>query len=315
MTPRTAERLVRLYPHCWRIRYGREYAALLEEHPCSFTILVNILWSAGKAHIQSAMSHQRIQSIAAGWIWSAWMLSILAGLILYGMVDDSPMVTAMVHSAIFAGSWKLIQAGCLLAAAAIAAAGFPILCSAVLAAMRERQRRSFLSLSIPVLSVLVLIAWIASVLIVTGGHWAASPWAVSFVRPDWPSEAIRWMTGAISTALMVTVCVTSAVSVSQIMRVGQFPELRISFSGLNLQIAPLSFAAALVPWAAAGMFLMLSGVVVWGISANALAFRATFGPLGLSGLTSWVLSTILFGIAAAMSAHATWRSRTLNADQ
>jgi hypothetical protein len=315
MTPRTAELLVRLYPRCWRSRYGREYAALLEEHPFSLTILVNILWSAGEARMQSAMSQQRNQGIAAGWIWSAWMIAILAGVILYGMVDDSPLVAAMGQSAIFAASWKLIQAGCLLAAAAIATAGFPLLCSAALAAVRERQRRIYLRLSIPVLSALVLIAWIASVLVLTGGHWAASPWAVAFSRPNWPSEPIRWITGAISAALLVFVCMASAVSVSQILCAGQFPELRISFFGLNLRLKPLSFAAALAPWAATGMFLMLSGVVVWGFMANRLAFRATCGPLGLSGLTSWILSTILFGFAAAMSAQGAWRSRMLPTDR
>lgn len=314
MTPVTAERLMRLYPRWWRRRYGREYTALLEQHPFSFTIVVNVLCSAGKTHMHTAMSQQRNQGIAAGWIWSAWMVAILAGLILYGMVDDSPLMTAMGHNAIFAGSWKLIQAGCLVAAAAVAAAGFPLFCSAVLAAVRERRRRIYLRLSIPVLCVLVLIAWIASVLIVTSGHWAASPWAVAFSRPNWPSEPIRWITGAVSAALLVITCMASAVSVSQIMRAGQFPELRISLSRFKLRLTPLSFAAALVPVAATGMLLMLSGAVVWGFMANRLAFRATGGPLGLSGLTSWILSTTLFGFAAVMSAHAAWRSRTFPTD-
>jgi hypothetical protein len=63
---------------------------------------------------------------------------------------------------------------------------------------------------------------------------------------------------------------------------------------------------------------MLAGAVVWGCSAihiSALVFRSLSGPLGLSGLASWILSTIIFGLAAAISAQAAWRSRTLTPDR
>lgn len=317
MTSKTAARLVRLYPRYWRTRYGQEFAALLEQHPSSFKTFANVLWSAGEAHMQAAISHERNQGIVVGSIWSAWILAVVAGLILYGMVDDSPLLAAMDQSSIFAASWKLIQAGCVLAVSAIVIAGVPLASSIGLYAVRERRRGVYLRLAIPFVSVFALVAWIAAVLICTGGHWAASPWAVAFSRPDWPSHSVRWITGSISAVLLLLGCFASAASVSQVLRGSQFPQLRIAFPGVTFQLNPLSFVAALVPWAAVGMFAMLAGVVVWGSIAShpAMVFRSASGPLGLSGLASWILSTIILGFAAAISAQAAWRSRALTADR
>jgi hypothetical protein len=173
-----------------------------------------------------------------------------------------------------------------------------------------------LRLAAPFISFLALVGWMTAVLIFTGGHWAASPWAVAFSRPDWPSESVRWITGAISAALLVLGCFASAVSVSQVLRDSQFPDLRIALPGVNFGVKPLSFATALAPWVAGGIFIMLMGVAVWGCIASrvsAVVFRSPSGPLGLSGLASWILSTIILGLAAATSAHAAWRSR-LTAD-
>jgi hypothetical protein len=313
MTSRTAARLVRLYPRCWRTRYGQEFAALLEQHPFSFKILANVLWSVGEAHMQAAISRERNHGIIVGSVWSAWMIAVVAGLILYGMVDDSPLLAAMGQSSIFAASWKVIQAGCVLAVSAIVMAGLPLALSIGLCAVRERRRGVYLRLAIPFISAFALVAWVAGVLILTRGHWAASPWAVAFSRPDWPSDSVRWITGSITALLIVLGCFASATSVSQLVRGGQFPELRFAFPGINVRVNPLPFAAALAPWAAAGIFVMLTGAVAWGYTASrqsALVFRSSSGPLGLPDFASWILSTVILGFAAAISARAAWRSQS-----
>ncbi|GGG71211.1 hypothetical protein [Edaphobacter dinghuensis] len=311
MTSSTAARLVRFYPRRWRTRYGQEFAALLEQHPISFKIVTNVLWSAGEAHMQAAMSQERNQGNVVGSVWSAWMIAVIAGLILYGMVDDSPLLAAMGQSSILAASWKMIQAGCVLAVSALVVAGLPLAWSIGLNAIRKRRRSIYLQLAVPLISITVFIAWIAAVLAFTNGHWAASPWAVAFSRPDWPSYSVRWITGAISAALLILCCSASAASISQLIRGDQFPELHLALPGIDVKLHPLSFAAALSPLAAAGIFVMLMGVVVWGYSAihlSALAFHNSRGPLGLSGVASWILSTIILGLAAAISAPAAWRS-------
>jgi hypothetical protein len=318
MTSRTAARLARLYPRCWRVRYGREFAALLEQYPFSLKTLANVLWSAGEAHMQATVSQERTQGVIVGSVWSAWMIAVVAGLILFGMVDDSPFVAAMDQSSILTASWKIVEAGCALAVSAMVVTGLPLAWSISLYALRERKRGVYLRLAIPFISAFALVAWMVAVLISTRGHWAASPWAVAFSRPDWPSDSVRWITGSISAALLVLGCFASAASVSQLMRGITFPNLRIVSAGVNVQVNPLSFAAALAPWAATGILVMLTGVVVWGCIAShlsAVVFRSPSGPLGLSGLASWILSTAILAFAAAVSARAVWRSRALAADR
>ena len=318
MTSRTAARLVRLYPRCWRTRYGEEFAALLEQHPLSLKTFVNVLGSAGAMHMRPAISsHESKQGIIVGSVWSAWMMAVVAGLILYGMVDDSPLLIAMDQSSMFAAGWKVIQAGCVLTVSAIVIAGLPLASSIGRSALRERRHGICLRLAIPFISLLALVGWMTAVLIFTGGHWAASPWAVAFSRPDWPSDSVRWTTGAISTLLVVLGCFASAASISQLLRDNRFPDLQIALPRVNFRMKPLSFAAALAPWAAAGIFVMLMGVVVWGYIASrlsAVVFRSFSGPLGLSGLASWILSTIILGFAVIISARAAWRSRATRAD-
>jgi hypothetical protein len=282
MTSKAAALLAGLYPRCWRVHYGKEFAALLEQHPLSLKTLANVLWSAGEAHMQAAISHEHNQGIVVGSIWSAWMIAIVAGLIVCGMVDDSPLPAAMGQSLIFATSWKVIQAGCVLAASAILIAALPLASSIGIYLARERRRGVYLRVAIPFLSGLALVTWMASVLIATGGHWGASPWAVAFSRPDWPSEYVRWTTGSISAALLLLACFSSAASISKLVRGCQLPDVRISLPGIEVQVKPLSFASALSPWAAGGIFTMLAGVVVWGYSAirvSPIVIRCAIGPL------------------------------------
>lgn len=221
--------------------------------------------------MQAAISRERNQGIIAGSVWSAWMMAVVAGLILYGMVDDSALLATMNQSFIFAASWKVIQVGCVLAVLAIAVAGLPLALSIGLHAIRQRRRGIYLRFAIPFFSLFALIAWIAAVLMYTGGHWAASPWAVAFSRPDWPSDSARWITGSISAALLVLGCFASAASISQVLRNNQLSDLRVAFAGINVQLNPLSIAAELAPWAATGVFVMLTGVVVWGCIACRLS--------------------------------------------
>lgn len=316
MTSRTAERLVRLYPRGWRARYGEEFAALLEQHPFSFKNLANVLWSAGEAHMRTPISHQRNQGQVIGSVWTAWMIAVVAGLILYGMVDDSALLAATNQSFFFAASWKMIQAGCALAILAIGVAGLPIASSIGLLAIRERRRDIYLQIAIPFISIFALVVWIAAVLMFTQGHWAASPWAVTFSRPDWPSDSTRWITGSITAILLLLGCFASSASISRVLRNSDLPHLRLPSTGINVEIKPLSFASALLPWVATGIFVMLAGVTAWGcfaIHLSAIAFHGLKGPLGLSGLLSWIFCVIAFALASAISAKAAWRVRHLSA--
>ena len=51
MNPRLARLLVRLYPHAWRERYGREFEELLQDGDGSLRASTNVIWSALYEHI------------------------------------------------------------------------------------------------------------------------------------------------------------------------------------------------------------------------------------------------------------------------
>jgi hypothetical protein len=316
MTPAAASRLLRLYPAAWRQRYGDEFAALLEDHAFSFRTLLDVLWSAAEARLDPPDPGQREPAALGAWMWWAWMLALAAGMVLYGMVDDSPL-SAPHAGSLLQGSWLGIEMGATLAGAAILLAGLPLAWSLLRYAVSAGRRDLLLRLAFPFAAALAFAGWVTAVVVWTGGHWGASPWAVAFFRPDWPAAGFRWTTASISAGLLVLGLAGSAVSVAQAMRRSDFPALRVSGPGARVELQPLRFAAALAPWAAAGMLLMLVSAASWGLAAirhATTAFQASSGPLGLGAFATWLLSLMLFAAAAALSARSAWRARSLRFD-
>ena len=317
MSPATAARLLRLYPSGWRGRYGTEYAVLLEDHPLSVKTFLDILCSAYEEHMSSFGSSKREPAGVGSAIWCAWMAALAAGMILYGMVDDSPFVAAMQGDFFFRSCWIGVEIGSVVAAAAIALGGVPLAFSAFRYALTTRRRDILIRLASPLMMALVLFGWVVTVAIWTGGHWGPSPWAVAFSNAGWPSETFRWITGSISAVLLLFAFGSSAVGISQALHRSEFPEVRFSLPGAKLRIAPLRFAFSLAPWAAAGLVLMFVSVALWGLTASRSAadiFHGRFGPLGLSSSSSWFVSVLLFGAAAAFSVGAARHSMAFRFD-
>ncbi len=131
MSPAAAARLLRLYPAHWRTRYGVEFAALLEDYPLSLRTLLNAVSLALEAHLDALGSTENPGGALAGRMWCAWMLAVAAGLALYGVVDDSPFVNAMHGNLFLRLCWQGLEAGSLVAAAALALGGIPLVWSAI----------------------------------------------------------------------------------------------------------------------------------------------------------------------------------------
>ena len=317
MKPAAAARLARLYPARWRERYGGEFAALLEDHPRSLTVLMDIICSALEAHMESWQLERTKPAGMSAVLWCAWMAAVAAGISLYGMVDDSPFVGAMQSNLSFGVYWLGIEVGCLVTAGAIALGGAVAGWSMLRFAIASRRRDILWRLAYPLLAHLALAGWLVTILIATGGRWAPSPWAVAVSRPGWPSEGFRQVTGSISAGLWLAALAGSAWSIGQALNRSQFPSVRL-WSGAKFEIQPMRFAASLAPWAAAGMAVMFCSAVLWGIAANRYApaaFGEPLGPLGLANWSSWLISVILFGAAALISAQAAWRWRRLGSDR
>ncbi|MGI8912779.1 MAG: hypothetical protein ACR2JY_03130 [Chloroflexota bacterium] len=79
MTTQQAARLARLYPRSWRVRYGDEFAALLEQQSLSVRTIGNVFLGALDAHAR--------RSATTGWLlldqrlvpWLWWILAGIGG--------------------------------------------------------------------------------------------------------------------------------------------------------------------------------------------------------------------------------------------
>lgn len=242
-------------------------------------------------------------------IWGAWMAALPAGLILYAVVADSPFVASMESNRFFFASWVAIQIGALLAGAAIALGGAPVLWSALRDAVSNHRRDILLSFALPVGAVSALIGWIVAIVIWTGGRWAPLPWTVQFSNPGWPAENVRWVAGSITAALMIVAFTGSAIGVARILRRSRLQDIGISLPGARLTVAPMRFAGFLAPFAAAGFAIMFFGALGWGVQASRdAAFHSRLGPLGLTSSSTWLVSVALFAASAGFAVRAARRS-------
>lgn len=314
MSPLAVARFLRLYPADWRERYGAEFAALLESHPLSARTAVDVLRGVWEVHMTSSEPAQRQSGALQGAIWYAWMLAVAAGMLLLGMVDDSPLVAAMNGNWLFLAGWLGVQTGAAVAGAAIVLSGAPMAWSMLRYAVSVRRGDILARLALPLIGALVLAAWVVSIVLWTGGRWGASPWAVAISRPDWPAAGFRWITGSITALLLIAVLAASAVGIAQALRRTEFPDVQLAWPGGELRIQPLRFAAWLAPWAAAGCVVMSASIVLWGLAAIRIASGALSepgGPLGLTNFSAWIASVLLFVAAAALSVRAARRFRHL----
>jgi hypothetical protein len=313
MSPATAARLLRLYPAQWRSRYGAEFAALLEDHPSSLRTLFNALSLALEAHMDALGSIEYRGGALAGRMWCAWMLAVAAGIALYGVVDDSPFVSAMHGSLFLRSSWQGLQAGSLVAAAVLALGGIPLVWSAIRYAVEVHRRDILIRLALPLVAAFLLVGWVAAVVAWTGGHWGPSPWAVAAFQPDWPAAGFRWITGSISAFLMVLLFAGTAACISQALRRSEFRDLRVALPGTEGGLNR-SMQHWLAPCAVAGFAVMFVTVALWGIIASRIAsdaLHAHYGPLGLTSFATWFGSLVLFGYATWLSVSAAKQSRSL----
>jgi len=69
MTPRAVRRLLALYPRAWRERYGEEFAALLEAHPASARIVVDVIGGAVGAHVRAMAGASDVGRAPGGEWW------------------------------------------------------------------------------------------------------------------------------------------------------------------------------------------------------------------------------------------------------
>jgi hypothetical protein len=283
--------LVRLYPVGWRERYEDEFVAMLEDARPSLTDYADILLGALDARLflrdatggtLTMLTRYRAANVA---VFCSWILFVLAGLALNGMLDDSAYVPLMRERADLHTAWLVLQAGAVISLLAVLAGGLPI----ALAVWRNSpaQRRWFLIPAICFLFVAAPVA-VAVMLTVTGvikPITAPPPWGHTAV--------IGYQIFFVLCALASTYAVTRAVQLGS--------------------VGEETYRFALIPAivTVGAMALMLGATLVWGLLAGAALPDAFYRAPGAwpSNLTfaSWLIVVIVMSLATAVGAIALLR--------
>lgn len=117
MNPRLAHLLTRLYPRCWRERYGEEFEALLQSGRGGLRTLVNIIWSALSEHIfptQGGNMNQQPNSFGAVLRHPSAFVPLAMSLTALAMVLGYLAVYGAAHQTdegTIAHLWQLLMAG------------------------------------------------------------------------------------------------------------------------------------------------------------------------------------------------------------
>ena len=255
--------LVRLYPSGWRERYEDEFVAMLDDTRPSLTDYADILLGALDARLflrdatggtLTMLTRYRAANVA---VFCSWILFVLAGLALNGMLDDSAYVPLMRERADLNTTWLVLQAGAVISLLAVLAGGLPI----ALAVWRNSpaQRRWFLIPAICFLLIAAPIA-IAVILTLTG---AVKPFTTP---PPWGHPVV------IGYQILFVLCaVASTYAVTRAVQLGSVGEETYRF--------------ALIPAivTVGAMALMLGATVVWGLACERGAARCLLSHAGQRG--------------------------------
>ncbi len=309
MNARLARRLTGLYPPAWRARYRDEFQIFLENHPSNLPTILNVIgWAIYERVLSLGEFNMDSRRKSLTFMLYAYLAAVAAGVNFYWTVDDTPLATAMHNRPALAASWNMVEAGSLLALAAVAMVGIPVLASMMRMAFAARRWDIVSRLAVAPCAALMILMWIVTGTMLAGGHWAPTPWDVGggwIAPPGWPPLPARWALSSVTFLLMAAGLIVSAIGVQQAIA-------RSDLSGHN----PLRFASSSM-LLAASVAVMALGVLTWGWFAQrylASDFHARNGGFfGGTNFASWAASCFLFlaaALTAAIGARSalTWKS-------
>jgi hypothetical protein len=288
--------LVRLYPRAWRMRYEREFTALLDDLRPTPRLLLDVCLGALDAHLNRSLLRggffEMVAKLRRAEFTILWAYAgfVVAGIALNGMLDDTPLPGATNAHVALAVPWRLLQAGSVVALLAAAVGGAPILLAVLRKALTEKRRDVLVRLAMP----LVAAAGATTYMLILGLLFARTGIPQSAVRVLWQSGMGFFFVGG---AILSTWGVTSAVRLSEV------------------ETRPLRFATLPAVVVSVAMGVMLIAAAIWGINGMRLIpemFSANYGFLAIRTGLWWGITTALMlvtTVAALDGARRTLRAR------
>jgi hypothetical protein len=310
--------LTRLYPRAWKLRYGTEFEALLEQCLSTPLDVVDIILGAFDAHlsllpgnslnwrIMNTLNKIRTTLLI---VFAAYIGFVIAGLALVGLADDSPMVDLMKTDPFLSAVWVAIQVGAAIALLAVVSGGFPLTITAIRRALKNPHRGLGLLL-VPVVSFLVLAAYMGFLFSVGSGR-IYLPGVVRVVQPEpFPAGNRLLMAGLM--VIFVLGAIVSTLSVWKIVSGIDVEEetFQVIHQSATVKIYRFAYLPAVV--ASVAMLLMLAGTITWGaLSFSALphVLLENFGPWGTSTLPWFIGIVSLMTISTLAAFFGIFRGR------
>ncbi len=192
-------------------------------------------------------------------VFCAYIGFVVAGLYLYGMVDDSPFIRLMETHAELAASWYVLAGGSAVALLAVVIGGLPIGLGVVRYAL-ARNKRYLLLLAVPVIAFVVLLATSILVFLIFGG--VPYPQSNGYNPPVAPGALLAFAVLFVLAAAASTAAVCIAVIRSEV------GEQTFRLPGITITVEPFAFGFLPAAIATLAMALMLASTVAWGLIAR-----------------------------------------------
>jgi hypothetical protein len=301
--------LLHLYPHRWRQRYGDEFLALLEQQRMTPAVITDVLLGALDAHLRAHVSpvagtatEQMTQCLLALrtttlTVFCAYITFVVAGLAFFGMVDDSPFVTAMRDHVALNACWLAIETGAAISLLAVIAGGLPIGVAALGYALSHKRRDILCLLCVPAIALgVVMLGFALLAAMFVGWFSAPLPGALSAVaHPRIGNTALVVTNGVLFVAAAIASTAAVAVAVTR----SEIGTQRVRALGIRMTIQPYRFALLPAAMTAMAMGFTLITTLSWGIVARSVAPRAFTPGILLAWLTivaAMALATLIASI-------------------
>ena len=298
--------LVRLYPQGWRERYGDEFEALLEQCLHSPLDTLDVVLGALDAHLGNYYEpNWRIWNMVNKLrttlliVFTAYIVFVIAGMTLVGLVDDSPAANLMKSGNLgLHWTWMSIAAFSVIALLAVVAGGMPLGITLFRQAFTT-SRRTLRLLLVPVYAFVALMLYGIFVMSVTLGR-IHIPGVIQVVSPDNFPIGNKLLMGGV----MFFFIAGAIASVAAVWKAVMGLEVDTNEkAGLRLNSPrTYQYAFLLAGVATLSMLAMLIGTLVFGGLANAAApdwFPSNLGLLLMNTTASYALTVSLMVLSTA----------------
>jgi hypothetical protein len=311
--------LTRLYPRSWRLRYGEEFTALLEQCLHSPLDVLDILLGALDAHMLLLSGENltwRVMNMlnkirtALLIVFAAYIGFVIAGFGLVGMADDSPMIELTKTNPGLSAAWNIIQAGSAVALLAVVVGGLPLAVGVIRRAL-TRPNQGLGLLLVPVAAFLAVVAYGVFLWTVATGR-TLLPGVVRVVQPGPFPPGNRLLLAGFM-LVFVLGAIASTLAVWKVISRTDTEQETFRAAGRDFTVKIYQFAYWPAVVTTAAMFVMLAATLIWALASfSALpgVLGGNYGPWGTSTQAWFVGIVVLMVLCTVVAFVGVWRGRS-----